>query len=391
MGVRKLLMRIVSSVISIHSSDTAGVCSSLYELGGMTVVHDASGCNSTYATHDEPRWYDHGSRTYISALTETDVILGDDERFISNVAAAAESFPGCRFIAICGSPLPMMVGTDFDALGREIENRSGIPVLALHTNGIASYLSGVGQALTAFAERFCRRGLERSSKKVNILGATPLDFSVNGQVESIRELLESEGFEVNSCWAMGSAFEELENAGAAGVNLLLSSSAKHLAEYLEKEFSIPWVAGVPMGDKFSGKCIEALRKSAGTGESISLCTSSRAPAVKGETVIIGETLWSSSLACALQLEKNTDVRVLNPLEEAFAFVTAGDLHVPDENAVSAAFAEARVIYGDPLYKPVAPGEARFVDLPHEAFSGRCFRKNMRSLCGKNFEKEFFIC
>ena len=55
MGVRKLLMRVVASVISIHSSDTAGVCSALYELGGLTVVHDASGCNSTYATHDEPR------------------------------------------------------------------------------------------------------------------------------------------------------------------------------------------------------------------------------------------------------------------------------------------------------------------------------------------------
>ena len=36
-----------AKVISIYAADTSGVCSALYELGGMTVVHDASGCNST--------------------------------------------------------------------------------------------------------------------------------------------------------------------------------------------------------------------------------------------------------------------------------------------------------------------------------------------------------
>ena len=101
-------MRIVSSVISVHSSDTAGVNSALYELGGMCVVHDASGCNSTYTTHDEPRWYHQPGRTYISALTENDVIMGNDERFIDNVVKSAANFPRCRFIAICGSPLPMI-------------------------------------------------------------------------------------------------------------------------------------------------------------------------------------------------------------------------------------------------------------------------------------------
>ena len=72
-------MRHTARIISIHASDTAGVCSMLYELGGMTVVHDASGCNSTYTTHDEPRWQFRQSSIFISALTETDAILGNDE------------------------------------------------------------------------------------------------------------------------------------------------------------------------------------------------------------------------------------------------------------------------------------------------------------------------
>ena len=58
-------MKQTARIISIHAADTSGVCSMLYELGGMVVVHDASGCNSTYSTHDEPRWYRQDSMIYI--------------------------------------------------------------------------------------------------------------------------------------------------------------------------------------------------------------------------------------------------------------------------------------------------------------------------------------
>ena len=80
-----LIMKQTTRVLSIYSSDTAGTASMLYELGGMTVIHDASGCNSTYSTHDEPRWYQMDSMIYISGLTETDVILGNDERLVNDV------------------------------------------------------------------------------------------------------------------------------------------------------------------------------------------------------------------------------------------------------------------------------------------------------------------
>ena len=63
-------MKQVAGLISTYSSDEFGICSALYELGGMVVMHDASGCNSTYTTHDEPRWYDIDSMIYISAISE---------------------------------------------------------------------------------------------------------------------------------------------------------------------------------------------------------------------------------------------------------------------------------------------------------------------------------
>ena len=77
-----LLMKQTARIISTYAADVSGVCSALYELGGMTVMHDASGCNSTYNTHDEPRWYDMDSMVYISALSEMEAVIGDDRKLV---------------------------------------------------------------------------------------------------------------------------------------------------------------------------------------------------------------------------------------------------------------------------------------------------------------------
>ena len=45
-------------ILPVYTGDVSGFASALYELGGMCVIHDPSGCNSTYNTHDEIWWYD---------------------------------------------------------------------------------------------------------------------------------------------------------------------------------------------------------------------------------------------------------------------------------------------------------------------------------------------
>ncbi|MBQ7446482.1 MAG: oxidoreductase, partial [Eubacterium sp.] len=69
-------MRQVYHNLCTYSADLFGINSALYELGGLIVMHDASGCNSTYNTHDEPRWYTMDSMVYVSGLNEKDAILG---------------------------------------------------------------------------------------------------------------------------------------------------------------------------------------------------------------------------------------------------------------------------------------------------------------------------
>ena len=145
-----LPMRQSYRIIPVYTADVSGVCSALYELGGMTVMHDPSGCNSTYNTHDEIRWYDQDSLIYISGLTETDAIMGNDQKFIDDIAdAAGELQPA--FIALAGSPIPYMNGTDFPAIARVIENKTGIPTFSVPTNGMHDYVYGAGIALEEIA------------------------------------------------------------------------------------------------------------------------------------------------------------------------------------------------------------------------------------------------
>lgn len=366
-------------ILSFYASDTAGVCSMLYELGGMTVVHDASGCNSTYATHDEPRWASRESMVYISALTEMDAILGGDAKLADDVVRAARELRP-RFIALCGSPMPFMTGVDFPALAREIGQVCGIPALGIATNGMHSYIKGASDALVAYLARFCGREAKPSGRlSVNILGATPLDFSITGMVPSMIRLLTENGFAVQACMAMGSTPEAIAQAGAARVNLVVSRAGLAAAEWLRQTFGTPYVAGVPFGREFSRKVLSALRQSAGDGENRMPCADRRTPETGGSAVV-GESIAAASLAAAL----GAPARVLAPESLDPVFLVPGDRILRDEDDAEAAFAASSAVIADPMYEPVSPPDIPFRRLPHEAFSGRCYRHAIPDLIGKEF-------
>ena len=384
-------MKNTARILSIYASDTSGVCSMLYELGGLVIVHDASGCNSTYSTHDEPRWYGNPSMIYISALTESDMIFGGDGKLIGDSLEAIRTLSP-RFAVLCGSPMPMLIGTDFDAVAAEVESKAKIPVIPIHTNGMRSYLSGASEALTSLLRRFCsfEPGKTRSGRiPINILGATPLDFSTNGQEESIRSLLVSNGFEIVSVMAMGSSLEEIADAGRACVNLVVSSSGLAAAEYLKERFGTPWAAGVPYGEKTSGILIRKLKEIAESGESCPFCLDRTELDDRQGLLIVGESVSAGSLAKAVQEDFGIPARAGIPEALQPVLSASHDKILADEEDVFRVFGECSGVVADPLYSPACPGSTPFYPLPHEAFSGRCFRGRIPNLIGSGLTRRFF--
>ena len=90
---------------------------------------------------------------YISGLTESDAVMGNDEKFISDLVTTAEELHPA-YIAICASPMPAMIGIDMDAIAYEVESRTGIPSFYVKTNGMQSYITGAGNAFLKLSERF---------------------------------------------------------------------------------------------------------------------------------------------------------------------------------------------------------------------------------------------
>lgn len=368
-------MKQTARIISTYSADVFGVCSALFELGGMVVMHDPSGCNSTYTTHDEPRWYDMDSMIYISGLSETEAIMGDDEKFISDIVSAANELHP-EFIAVAGTPIPTMTGFDFSAAARLIEKRTGIPAFGFTTTGMKSYISGASMALEAIAKRFVSRDAFPGLKPaVNILGLTPLDFSLNGTDKSIKRVLEDAGFEVISSWAMGSSLNEMRNAGDASVNLVVSNTGLGAAKALKEMFGTPYVVGVPYGQSYTELLISALKTSAETGQNRIW----KSDMFGEDIVIIGEGVQSVSLASAIELSICEGTKVLSPLECGAGILRKKDMLTPWEEDIEKNLGGAKIIIADPLFKPICPDSAKFISLPAESFSGRMFSTDIPDL------------
>lgn len=436
-------MKNVNSVLSTYSSDLFGVCSALYELGGMTVMHDASGCNSTYTTHDEPRWYQMDSMVYISALSEMEAVLGDDEKFLDDIVRTARDMHPA-FIAIGGTPIPMIMGTDFKGLAKVMEKRTKIPSFGFATNGMHTYEKGAGMAFEAIADRFCtvENAGEKVANGVNILGATPLDFSINGNVEKIQEILEECGFQVVSTFAMGNSLEQIKKAGSAQVNLVISQTGLLAARLLKKRFGIPYVVGIPVGKRETQRLMEELRETVRKAEvgdsdvqnsykdqaaSLSdltkeLCKGQAAglndvkevlgkdqntgaddlkqiqeDSLSNESgnnssstiLLIGEMVWASSIRRWLRSEKRySDVIIICPLE-AYRELTENlpVLVTEDEAVIAKEAARASVVIADPIYRHILPsdGSVKFIDMPHDAFSGRMYHHLMKVFVGDGIE------
>jgi len=368
-------MKQTARIISTYSADVFGVCSALFELGGMIIMHDASGCNSTYTTHDEPRWYDMDSMVYISGLSEMEAIMGDDEKLIGDIVAAAEELHP-KFIVIAGTPIPAMTGFDFTAVAELVESRTGIPSFGFDTTGMNTYVQGADMAFEGIARRFVKRDVEKTEYlSANILGLTPLDFSVNGSDESMVKFLENAGFEVISRWAMGSTLEELTEAGRASVNLVVSATGLGVAKVLKELFGTPYVVGTPIGAVFQEELKNTLLETAKGGtpelELSSLPNS--------EIAVIGEGVISLSLAQAIELEYGIGVKVLCATECDKKLLRTKDVMTNGEEDVIEALQGMKIVIADPLYRPICPNNAKFMVLPAESFSGRIYRNEIPNL------------
>ncbi|MEI3079102.1 MAG: hypothetical protein V8T00_07340 [Oscillospiraceae bacterium] len=90
-------------------------------------------------------------------------------------------------------------------------------------------------------------------------------------------------------------------------------------------------------------------------------------------------MTAKSLAAALAVGFGIWARVICPVEAPEGVLGACDLQLEDEEEIEEALRGAKRVIADPLYRRIVPAKSEFYPLPHEAFSGRIYRKQIPNL------------
>ena len=352
------------------SPDYSGAAAALFDLGGITVMHDASGCTGNYTGYDEPRWLGSRSATYCSGLRRMDAVLGNDEKYIQRVIRAAKDLDP-TVICFLGSPVPILIGTDLKGMAREVEAETGIPSFGFETSGQGYYDKGASDVFLALTKRFCKgRTVEKSEHlKVNLLGMLPIDFGNTGNLRTIPDFFRANGMALNANYAAGLTVEQIRRAADADWNLVLSRSGLALAKYMEKKYHIPYFCGVPVGD---GKLwLQAFAaKRAGQAQEAPAAS----PDGKKGILIIHEQVFANSLRDSLRsIDTTLPVQVgsLIGLEPSLSEPGDLDLNLEADLMRTLNSGDYAVVIGDPELRRVLRREdVKLLPLPHVAVSSK---------------------
>lgn len=354
-------------VLSPFAPDQSGAVSVLYELGGVIVICDAGGCAGNICGFDEPRWATRKSAVFSAGVRDIDAILGRDDRMLHKIGDAVEQL-SCRFIALIGTPVPAVIGTDLKALARVLEKRFGLPVLAVQTTGMGLYDKGQEAAYLELFRAFA--GNEPGGAEIGVLGATPLDLNDPAAGARLAERVSSVGCGRAACYGLGAGLDAVRAAGSVKANLVVSPSGLKAAEWLKDKFGTPFVTGFPLSDR-GAKNLAKKIEAAVAGRILP----EPAPQTKtrpARTLIIHQQVLANAFReeFTAATGEEADVACWFMLEPSLS--RPGDIHLKEEDSLQELLNTRgyETVAGDPMLRRAIPDwHGNYIELPHNAVTG----------------------
>lgn len=332
--------------------DTSGAAAVLYPLGGMVVIVDAGGCAGNICGFDEPRWQEEGAKSAVfsAGLRDMDAIMGRDDKLIEKVRLACEEIQP-QFIAFIGTPVPAVIGTDYRALTRMAKKATGLPAIAVDSNGTKLYDAGGGKALLALCRAFAKGQAAARHGAIGLLGLTPLDFSA-GERGRLADALREEGWSAVCCYDRLTDFTQ----PCCRKNLVVSPLGLPAARFLAEHCGIPYEIGLP------GAFLNDLTAKIASGL-----------AKEDHVLIIHQQVLAGALRRVLrQGGHHGPITCATFFEQPAGTSEPSDAVFREEDEFQAFVAGGRftAIVGDPSLRRALPSfGGRFLALPHFAVSG----------------------
>ncbi|MDH3348532.1 MAG: nitrogenase component 1 [Desulfobulbaceae bacterium] len=225
------------------------------------------GCGLVAAEVFDPDFCVHGPQGCISAVMEAfmaqgkelefhhsgmgqfDIIYGGEKTLLANVTEAFSPYEkaGPKYVfTSCASEI---IGDDVDSVCNHFNK--GLPLVKVASGGVkGDQYHGINETLQGLMTKFVNHSVEKQPKMVNLIGCIGLNRHWRGDVYELVRLLNSLGVEVNRV-ACDSTLENLKIVGKASLTIVLAPEVgEETAQYLEKEFNIPYVLSplfLPLG------------------------------------------------------------------------------------------------------------------------------------------------
>ncbi len=359
--------------------DTSGVANVFYGMNGLLVFNDVQGCATNYCIYDE-------SRTTIpvnvfpAQLANIDVIMGAGGQLRRMVSELYKNAPEAEFIALAGSPISAFIGTDLVTESKLIADEIGLPVIPVDVTGHRHYDTGASQALLTLGQYLLkgeRMGIKRS---VNILGTLTMDFGTEN-IEAIRNYFEQNGYSVLSMWGYSRCLADFRKSVNASFNIVVSHSGLRLAKEMKKTYGIPFVMGVPCGERWSAEILKAIN----SGQ-----TDTGAQCRRNERIlVIGEQILSNSIRNMLRYDYSFEhVSVAGLFEMDSDYMEPDDRKLDSEKDLQYLMdgEDFDIIIGDPFFERFSGNKSpapAYIPLPHIAVSSRIYESTIPKLIGKS--------
>lgn len=239
-------MKGLMKYLSPFASDISGAVAVLYEMGGLIVILDAGGCTGNVCGFDEPRFVHGKSAVFSAGLRDLDAILGRDTTMLEKTEKALKQIDA-KFVAFIGTPVPAVIGTDFQALTRLGERRFNLPVLSIDTTGMDNFDKGAEKAYSAVLSKFGSDANTKKEDKVGILGALPQDLLPGDTPELIAKRI---AICENADYVLFNNLIDFQAIGDIKKNVVIAPSGLKAAEEMNKRFDIPFEICYPVNQLF---------------------------------------------------------------------------------------------------------------------------------------------
>jgi nitrogenase molybdenum-cofactor synthesis protein NifE len=176
--------------------------------------------------------------SFSTDLQEMDVIFGGEKKLEAALLELIAHYkPQAAFIySTC---IVGLIGDDVSAVCRRVAEKTGIPVLPVHSEGFKGTKKDGYRAACEAVYKLVGTGDTAGigPHSINILG----EFNLAGETWILRDYYKRMGIEVVACITGDSRIEDIRRCHGAKLNLVqCSGSMTHLAKMMERDHGIPF-------------------------------------------------------------------------------------------------------------------------------------------------------